>query len=185
MPRKRIRSKRKRDKWSAELNFDLTCSFHLGGGFDHGVFDSPEEKRAAWERYRDQVMAEHRESWPGERPAAWWQFDSGIDPEGYKNKAVDEWELLLFLGELDPEELRTIRRQWIRTLRDLRDSLRYVYHYHRQGLVRYLGYIYCPWPVACETLERQADILGADAVAAWDAMRRSIIESADAYILID
>lgn len=183
MPRKRIRSKRKRDKRPAESILDLICSFHLGGGFDHGVFDSPEEKRAAWERYRDQVMAEHRESWPGERPAAWWQFDSGI--ESYKDSAVEEWELLLFLGELDPEELRTIRRQWIRTLRDLRDSLRYVYHYHRQGLVRYLGYIYCPWPVACETLERQADILGADAVAAWDAMRRSIIESADAYILID
>ena len=159
--------------------------FHLGGGFDHGVFDSPEEKRAAWEYYHDQVMAEL----PGDGRVNGLphggNLTARIDPEGYKNKAVDEWELLLFLGELDPEELRTIRRQWIRTLRDLRDSLRYVYHYHRQGLVRYLGYIYCPWPVACETLERQADILGADAVAAWDAMRRSIIESADAYILID
>lgn len=176
--RRKTRRKRKTTRWPADLEFDVLCEFLLGD-FGDDAFSSLEEKRAAWEHYRDALMPDAVASWPGERPAVWWQFDS---PEP-RNHDAPEWEQLLRLGQMEPPEIGAVRKGWLEDLRKITDSLRYVFHYHRQGLVRYCGYVCCDWQAACTKIQREAALLGSDTTAAWGKMKNYITENANDYYL--
>jgi hypothetical protein len=68
MPAKRRRAK------SRDLSIWQSWSLELGGCFDD-EFASDEERRAAWERHRNELLAESR---AGIRPQAWWDYESPI-----------------------------------------------------------------------------------------------------------
>jgi hypothetical protein len=92
MPEKRRKSK-SRDCLSLHERWSLTVG-------DYGdVFASDDERRAAWQRHRDELLAESR---AGRRPAAWWDYDAEIarpngddcqEPALYKAGLLSESEL--------------------------------------------------------------------------------------------
>jgi hypothetical protein len=63
------------------------------------AFTSEAERLAAWEVHRDELLA--REHIPGNRPAAWWDFESP-EPRDHREAEADQ---LQRLGLLTPDEL--------------------------------------------------------------------------------
>ncbi|MER8921693.1 hypothetical protein [Mesorhizobium sp. M0802] len=59
--------------------------------------------RAAWEKYREFVMAQPLDR-AGMRPFAWWIFDSGICEQ-----PSDQESTLFEMGLLDDAEIATVR----------------------------------------------------------------------------
>ena len=64
------------------LTDDMICDLICGSGFLNAVdpFTTPEERREAWEHYRDLVMAQIGDTGLerflyGNRPQAWWEYD--------------------------------------------------------------------------------------------------------------
>ena len=72
----RIRQRRSRERrgLTADERKDLG---HPATSRRPAPFASESERRAAWQRHRDELMAAHQ---PGERPQAWWAFESGAPP---------------------------------------------------------------------------------------------------------
>jgi hypothetical protein len=68
MPAKRRISK------SRDLSLWQVWSLTVGDSAFPGEFASDEDRRAAWERHRDELLAESG----GRRPAAWWDYESPI-----------------------------------------------------------------------------------------------------------
>jgi len=93
-------------------------------------FASEVERRAAWERHRESIMAAHQ---PGSRPEGWWLYESGAPAPllvpcpvygDYLIRPEAEWpaaqaerrdrhdrslSFLAFAGELSPAEINAIR----------------------------------------------------------------------------
>lgn len=159
MPKRRIKSKRKADRWPADIDFDVMVDLHLGFG---DVLTDDDMARSAWMAYRNQILTDS--DYTDTRPWGWWKFESTIDPEELKGMIVKQWEFLYFLNELDPAELKRIKNNWIENLPELKWSLQYVL---KTG--KYAGLVYCPYDVACERFKRQADLLGDEAVKAWES----------------
>src|SRR2546423_12511068 len=73
MPRRLRRAKLR------ELDPDVHLALWLGLRLE--VFASVRERREAWERHREELLALHQwpQGQPGSRPFAWWEFDAGPD----------------------------------------------------------------------------------------------------------
>jgi hypothetical protein len=76
-----------------ELTFEEEQDLRYGGP---RAFASEEERRAAWQRCRNQMMATDRY---GKRPAAWWDYDApaprpeeGEEAVLYEHQLLDEQE---------------------------------------------------------------------------------------------
>lgn len=99
MPVRRRKDRRKSaiPEWGVEIDLDI--------GWPSDRTD--DAMRAAWETYRDYMMALPRPA--GTRPVAWWAFERGVDapPSG-----LDEAQALFEMGELDDEEIAELRRDW-------------------------------------------------------------------------
>jgi hypothetical protein len=97
MPRinRRIRSRR-RDVLTAEQALDLICGEALR------AFDSDEQRRDAWDRHRDEVIAHVG---PCCRPAAFWKYEHPEIACDDQNEAT-----LRRLGLLTPEEKKVLRK---------------------------------------------------------------------------
>jgi hypothetical protein len=87
------------------------------------AFRDDEERRAAWEAHRDELMAEARREarerplglW---RPWPWWLYDLGRDdPAGHPDGLLEEVRVLVEEGELTAEE----RAALMERSRDRRD----------------------------------------------------------------
>ena len=83
--------------WKTEIDLDI------GWLSDR----SDDEMRAAWETYRDYMMALPRPA--GTRPVAWWVLERDVDapPSG-----PAEAQALFEMGELDDDEVAELRRDW-------------------------------------------------------------------------
>jgi hypothetical protein len=66
------------------------------------AFASEEARRAAWEIHRDELLA--REHIPGNRPAAWWDYEAP-EPRDHREAEADQ---LQRLGLLTPDELAAL-----------------------------------------------------------------------------
>jgi hypothetical protein len=120
-----------------ELDLDVELALWLGLRLE--VFASVRERREAWERHREELLA--RLHWqaqgnPGSRPFAWWEFDAGPGapapgdfpdredglPEPGELAGDDRFELarVVFLaeqGHMDVEETRAYVGSWVRYLK--------------------------------------------------------------------
>jgi hypothetical protein len=111
----------------AELTFGFAPAYYSD---TRSMFDNGEERRAAWEAVRDELLSEYTaKGGIGHRPWAWWSYEAGrpehLDPwpfsrdfpdrESY-GRACDEYrfEPIIYLaanGHLLDHELEAIRRQ--------------------------------------------------------------------------
>jgi hypothetical protein len=99
MPTKRRTSK------SRDLSPWQTWSLTIGDAAFPGEFASDEERRAAWERNRDELLTE----WAGKRPAAWWEYDAEIE----RPKDADlETQVLYAAGLLSSAEIAELMPEW-------------------------------------------------------------------------
>jgi len=99
-----IRRQRRLLSWSEEMSLEWGEADHRGVGFT-----TEQERRTAWERHRDYLMAKCDH---GFRPQAWWDYDApklGVrrprDPE-YDKAAL--WEA----GLLFEDEATTLEAHW-------------------------------------------------------------------------
>jgi hypothetical protein len=99
MPAKRRTSK------SRDLSLWQIWSLTCGDSVFPGEFDSDEDRRAAWERHRDELLTESR----GRRPAAWWDYDAEI--ERPKDRDL-ETPVLYDAGLLSEAEIAELMPQW-------------------------------------------------------------------------
>jgi len=90
-------------------------------------YPSQEERRAAWERHRDLLLAESDRGW---RPQAWWDFDApGLRIRPPRDPAyvpAGLWEA----GALAPEEAAQLEKGWREGIRSL-PCTRLVWALHR------------------------------------------------------
>jgi hypothetical protein len=108
MPRTRkITLKRRRIDLSGEQRVNLTCGRSCGGVGPEFVFENEEERRAAWEAHRAELLAAHR---PGKRPAAYWDYDCPFERLPHET----DYQLLYRLVLLEPHEVEyfTWRNQY-------------------------------------------------------------------------
>jgi hypothetical protein len=99
MPEKRRKSKLR------DLSIEEEWSLTIGGCWD-SEFACDEDRRDAWERHRDDLLAESR---AGTRPAAWWDYDATIPRPG----GDDCQEPALYgAGLLSEAELAELMPQW-------------------------------------------------------------------------
>ena len=91
------------------LTFGLRAILENGYNLiDSDDFENEAEERAAWVRYRDTIMSEWNK--PGQRPAAWWKYEAGVDVPVRRpgDSFADEWfqqmDLLFERGMLTDEE---------------------------------------------------------------------------------
>jgi hypothetical protein len=78
----------------------------LGPSHHGSVFGSEDERRAAWDEHREQVMR-----WwgtDGHRPQAWWKYDSPIPFPGPKRERSTLYEA----GLLGEAEARALVADW-------------------------------------------------------------------------
>jgi hypothetical protein len=81
----------------------------LGPSYVSGSkFADREELEAAWREHSAEVMTMSK---PGQRPAAWWEFDA---PTGLKFDADHEQSILWRAGVLGAEERREVEAEWRR-----------------------------------------------------------------------
>ncbi len=71
----RIRHRRTRERRG--LSFAERSYLGAPATVSPSPFPSEAAAREAWQRNRDALMAAHQ---PGERPQAWWAFESGAPP---------------------------------------------------------------------------------------------------------
>jgi hypothetical protein len=69
--------------------------------------DNPELWAQIWERFRAELLPDWIARHPGDRPAAWWEFDNC--EEILEDETVPEF--LNRLGLIEPEELDAIREK--------------------------------------------------------------------------
>lgn len=121
-----IRDRRSRLTWGQRLDLELSVPPPEMTGYAP-AFDSEDERRAAWEAHRAELVGV---SPPGERPAAFWQYDGPVelrdharlfwlpddavareqrreDLEAHEDRRV-AW--LATTGQLRPAEVAAIRR---------------------------------------------------------------------------
>jgi hypothetical protein len=96
----------KRDTRHRELTPEM--AFDLAG-WGNPVFETEEERRAAWAEHRDELLA-RRAGLPGTRPRAYWQYEPGTPGEDVDTD--DRWEAQIrFLaerGELRDDEVQEL-----------------------------------------------------------------------------
>jgi hypothetical protein len=91
------------------LSHEEKMSLELGDAKGETVFDNDQERREAWERNRDHLMARCSD---GSRPDAWWHYDAPA--LGVRRPPRPEYEkaALWEAGQLTPEEATTLEREW-------------------------------------------------------------------------
>lgn len=99
MPVRRRKDRRK----SAVPPWDMEIDLDIGWLSDR----SDDEMRAAWETYRDYMLALPRPA--GSRPVAWWVFERNV---GAPPSGPAEAQALFEMGELDDDEIAELRRDW-------------------------------------------------------------------------
>jgi hypothetical protein len=106
MPTNRTPIHRARRHLSHEEEMSLELGDVVG---ERSPFESEEERRAAWERHRDYLMARCDD---GSRPAAWWDFDGpqlGVRrPPRLEYDKATLWEARL----LTPQEVTMLEARW-------------------------------------------------------------------------
>lgn len=96
MPIKRVRSKKR----SHELTEFQIIDLMFGYGFREydGIFNSAEERKKLWDQFKNQIMDEYmKDKNPGDRPSAWWEYET---PEKIK------------ISELTREKEIELLRKW-------------------------------------------------------------------------
>ncbi len=99
------RRRRRRFRLTALTERHL-CELRFGACWSPSLFPSEEDRRAAWEAHRAAVMA--YEEHPGQRPRAWWLYES---PQP-RDPATHETVQLLEMGAMDEAEIERIKPQW-------------------------------------------------------------------------
>jgi hypothetical protein len=79
----------------------------LGHGTDADLKDDPPLWAELWERYRFELLPDWIARHPGDRPAAWWEFDCA--EEIGEDETVPEF--LHRLELIEPDELDAIRKK--------------------------------------------------------------------------
>lgn len=102
--------KRKDRRKSATPEWDIEMDLDIGWLSNR----TDEEMRAAWEQFRDYMMALPRNA--GSRPVAWWRFEKEQDPPSGPYEA----EALFEMGEMDEAEIEAVRRDWSHMPAELR-----------------------------------------------------------------
>jgi hypothetical protein len=74
---------------------------------DPDLVDNPELWAQIWERFRAELLPDWIARHPGDRPAAWWEFDC-VEEIG-EGETVPEF--LYRLGLIEPDELDAIRKK--------------------------------------------------------------------------
>jgi hypothetical protein len=105
---------------------NLECGvyfFDFAGARDHFADDA--HRRAAWEAYREQILAEHDRV--GQRPAAFWQYDIAGGWEAHGESEPDAVRTLLLAGRIEHcrrdgsipvgDEVAAIEDQWRNEIR--------------------------------------------------------------------
>jgi len=87
------------------LNHEQDMSLTYGDLVGRPAFPSDEARRAAWLRHRDSLL---RYCAAGQRPRAWWDYESPAQPRDFNYAAATLYENDL-LGE---EELRQLMARW-------------------------------------------------------------------------
>lgn len=96
-----------RDLWRSTYRTGegcATCSQRRACQTPCYVFASEAERREAWERHREQVLAKPHN--PGTRPGAWWKYDAPERPLQDEGQEAT----LYRLGLLTPEETVLLSR---------------------------------------------------------------------------
>lgn len=70
-----MRARRRRRPVSARNDLPLMQRLDLLGG-SHLYFPSEAARRRVWQEHREELLAEYAARRPGERPDAWWEYDS-------------------------------------------------------------------------------------------------------------
>jgi hypothetical protein len=99
---------RKRDAYGV-LSPEQLWSLVLGEMERQPAFASKADRRAAWERHRDRLMANYgppRQR--GTRPQAWWDYDSPVERDHDMHEALQ----LYRMGELKGDELKAVLAHW-------------------------------------------------------------------------
>lgn len=133
MTRLRQRRSRERRGLTADERKDLG---HPATSRRPSPFASEAAAREAWQRHRDELMGGHQ---PGERPQAWWAFESGAPPSlrepiptyGWLDRPVAE-QAAARVDQNDREDRRLGYLAWageltateINAIRDGRDGVR-------------------------------------------------------------
>jgi len=74
---------------------------------DKVVFASDAQRRACWEMRRHEILARVE---PGDRPAAWWEYDAPAP----RDRSMPEALQLFRLGQLAGDELARVTQAWRR-----------------------------------------------------------------------
>ena len=173
MPRKRIRGKKVDSNRPRMQVMHLLHGFCLGGDWEGpSPFKSEEDRRSYWDAWRTELLGPTFKGrgfsrvLHGERPDAWWCYDApeGLEkPEG--GGEVQEWEVLLGAGILEDDEREVVKRAWLKELEDRqRGFLGWAWDDWQAG--REPLHMRPRWDTLKARLERQAALLGPDAVRA-------------------
>lgn len=104
MTRKKSTARRELGRYRTWEDLSYQQFFELWiGHAGESAFASPWEKKEAWRQVRDSMVPGHAE---GQRPWAWWLFDS---PEP-RDRDVPQHIQLYRLGVLTPDEIATLNR---------------------------------------------------------------------------
>lgn len=165
MPRRKRRSRERREELSVGQYFDLTGSRSRTVDSFRPVFESGILRKTAWYAHREKLMTEWIEEHPGDRPGAWWAYEH---PNLERLDEEEDWEYLLRAGELSKEEVGRVLSEWVRRLFLYMDYLCSVYPdepvYHGNP----------SWEEEKTKYERQAALLGPQAQKEWQEVVEQI-----------
>jgi hypothetical protein len=99
----------KRRKSKARDGLSLWQRWSLTIGCCGDEFDSDEERREAWERHRDELLAESR---AGTRPQAWWDYEASIDQPADSDLETPALYKAGLLSDTEIAELMPLWRKW-------------------------------------------------------------------------